>query len=298
MPSLNVTGAAARLLAFGTNTPGRCLEFVWLAISQGKVHYISGGAGSAYETWQATDPASRHLGDRNVPKDMPAFFGPRPGNPYGDVIISNGDGTFTATDRPNGHVGICTLNQRGIQVGRPFLGWAETMGGYTLTTTNTAGTGSSVLLPTSPTLPPPPKRIDMTLPLVFNVTDGGLAGVYLTLNADGGYVYPAAEVSAAVTVAAPVFNNSINSDGNKIGATENGVPVKIRQENLHIILQGLGYRDAGTIIESVATSGGGFFDKVARTAEPVETVGAAIDLTPVLDAIKAIPAAPRTFVAQ
>jgi hypothetical protein len=60
------------------------------------------------------------------------------------VILSNGDGTFAATDWPRSRqVGSCTLAQREAQTGRHFEGWASSMGGYTLTSTTTAGSGGT-----------------------------------------------------------------------------------------------------------------------------------------------------------
>ncbi len=152
MPSINVDGAAARLLANRTlAAAGYCLHYCWLAISQGLVHYITGGAGSAYATWLAVPADHRHY-DRNVPKDMPAFLGPRFLSSEGDVIISNGDGTFAATDWPRSkHVGTCTLTERETQTGRKFVGWASSMGGYELTVTSVANE-TSTLIKSSPSL--------------------------------------------------------------------------------------------------------------------------------------------------
>lgn len=140
MPSIDVTGAAARLLANKSLVhASRCLYYCWLAISQGKVHYITGGADTAYNTWLAVPAAHQHT-SRTVPKDMPAFLGKKRFSLAGDVIISRGDGTFVATDWPGSkQVGVCTLAQREAQTGRKFVGWASSMGGYTLTTTSTAG---------------------------------------------------------------------------------------------------------------------------------------------------------------
>lgn len=146
MPSINVTGAAARLLANRTlAAASHCLYYCWLAISQGRVHYITGGADTAYNTWLAVPAAHQHT-SRIVPKDMPAFLGQKRFSSAGDVIISRGDGTFVATDWPSSkQVGVCTLEQREKQTGRKFVGWASSMGGYTLTTTSTAGeTGSPI----------------------------------------------------------------------------------------------------------------------------------------------------------
>lgn len=146
MPEIDVSGAAQRLLDQGVNDPGKCLQHVWRAIGQGR-HYLTGGGSDAFSTWRATPVENRHVGDRNVPKNMPAYLGVKNGNTYGDVMISRGDGTFAATDRPVGRVGICTLEQRMAQTGRPYLGWADSMGGYDLIDYSTAGDGGTPIEP-------------------------------------------------------------------------------------------------------------------------------------------------------
>lgn len=277
MPSINVTGAAARLRAYGRNEPGKCLQFVWAAISQGRFHYLSGGANSAYETWQATDPASRHNGDRNVPKDMPAYFGPRPGNAFGDVIISNGDGTFTATDRPSGHIGVCTLLERGVQIGRPYLGWAETMGGYTLSSTSTASTSGTPLIPISEKHLSR-KRANMYL--VHDIKNG--TGSYLVTDVGCTGILGAVENAVWRMIGSP-------SDGTQ------GVPVN---PNIPLPMFTPLYKSEIDELDAVLRAN-------ARLNNPAGAVSGATDLTPIVDAlatqtalIKALPAAPRTFVAQ
>ena len=146
MPSLDATGAASRLLANGALAKaGYCLYYCWRAISQGSVHYLTGGADTAYNTWLAV-PAEHQHSSRTVPKDMPAFLGKKLLSAKGDVIISRGDGTFVATDWPKSkQVGVCTLAEREKQTGRKFVGWADSMGGYTLTATTLAGeTGTPI----------------------------------------------------------------------------------------------------------------------------------------------------------
>ena len=140
MATINVDGSAARLLANGVLAKsGYCLYYCWLAISQGVVHYITGGADTAYNTWLAV-PADHQHASRAVPKDFPAFLGKKFSSSAGDVIISRGDGTFVATDWPGSRqVGICTLAERETQTGRQFVGWASSMGGHELVSTSTAG---------------------------------------------------------------------------------------------------------------------------------------------------------------
>lgn len=173
MPEIDVSGAAQRLLDQVVNDPGKCLQHVWRAIGQGR-HYLTGGGSDAFSTWRATPVGNRHVGDRNVPKNMPAYLGPKNGNNYGDVMISRGDGTFAATDRPNGRVGICTLEQRMAQTGRPYLGWADSMGGYDLIDYSTAGGGT----------PFNPEEEDMIQPLatrtIRNMSSGDVATLYPT----------------------------------------------------------------------------------------------------------------------
>jgi hypothetical protein len=166
LPSIVTTGAAERMMAFVTNTPGHCLEYEWKAVGQGN-HYLSGGAASARATWDAIPAQYRHVGDRDVPKDMPAFFGVRPstGNNDGDVIVSFGDGTFAATDYPAGRLGRPTLPQRAAEIQRVYLGWADWQGGYTLSSASWAGGGVTPI-------PPVPKlEPDMTFSLIPE-TDG------------------------------------------------------------------------------------------------------------------------------
>lgn len=110
-------------------------------------------------------------------------------------------------------------------------------------------------------------QIMSSLPLVLKIvntdaagkpTNAGLAGVQLLLGHDHGYVYPADQAGAVVNVSAPYFNNGVATVGSKIAQT-NGDVVTISQENLHILLRDLGFKDPGSIVEQVAVSGGGHF---------------------------------------
>lgn len=192
MPTIDTTGAGARMLARRVNTPAHCLEYVWDAISQGKYHYITGGAASAYATWLAIPESHRHNGDRHPPKDMPVFFGIRTstGNVLGDVIISNGDPipyTF-ATDYPtSGKIGTPTLQQRAVQVGRVYLGWADSMGGYTLTSSSWSGGGITPIDPTNPTNPTNPTGSEEPM-IIKSLSNSNytVAGTYY-LNDVGGH---------------------------------------------------------------------------------------------------------------
>lgn len=131
--------------------------------------------------------------------------------------------------------------------------------------TGTAGDDISPLDPRTET-------IMSLLPAVLHIqnndangqpTSAGLAGVFLLLDDDHGYVYPADQLQAVQTVSAPYFNNAIASEGSKI-ASDNGVPIAISQENLHILLRDLGFPNPGGIVEGVAVKGGGDFWRDAR----------------------------------
>lgn len=180
MSAINVDGAAARLLANRTLAKaGYCLYYVWLAISRGVVHYITGGAGSAYATWLAV-PADHQHTSRTVPKDFPAFLGKKFTSSAGDVIISRGDGTFVATDWPKSkQVGICTLAQREKQTGRKFVGWASSMGGHVLVSTSLAGE-SDTLIAASPT----PKGSTMRFRVITETGVGVTTDGYTTIEID------------------------------------------------------------------------------------------------------------------
>ena len=179
MPNLDVTGAAARMLAQRTNTPGQCLHYEWLAVSQGRVHYLTGGADTAYNTFENVVPSARHT-NRDVPRDYPTFLGPRVGSPDGDVILSRGDGTFVATDYPSaGRIGICTLAQREAQTGRKFVGWTTMQGGHTLTSTNPSSDTATLITPAQQPIEQEPEM--HPLGVVYQIVNpkGGLAGVKL-----------------------------------------------------------------------------------------------------------------------
>lgn len=148
MPTINVDGSADRLLAQGTTeAPGRCLEHVWIAIGQGQ-HYITGGGESAAATAAAVPAANRHYDINNIPAGYPIFLDR-------DVFISrgisNGVGDAVATDWPHAmQIGVCTVAQRLHQTGEKFQFWADSMGGYNLTSTSTSSSGTpSPIAPTN-----------------------------------------------------------------------------------------------------------------------------------------------------
>lgn len=121
--AVNGVAAANTLYSYSGIKYGMCLYYVWQAY---KANGASTGrqAGTAYEGWQKSD--GKHPGDRNPPAGVPVWFGPKASSSAGDVVISLGGGKVVATDWPsNGHTGICTIDQRQAQIGRPYLGWSE-----------------------------------------------------------------------------------------------------------------------------------------------------------------------------
>lgn len=115
--------AARTLLSYSGIRGGYCLFYVWQAY---KAHGASTGrsAPTATEAWNRSD--RRHPGDRNPPPGVPVFWGPKSSSNAGDVVISLGGGRVAATDWPRyGVTGVCTIDERERQIGRPYLGWAE-----------------------------------------------------------------------------------------------------------------------------------------------------------------------------
>jgi len=121
--AVNGVAAANTLYSYSGIKVGMCLYYVWQAY---KANGASTGmqAGTAYEGWQKSQ--GKHPGDRNPPAGVPVWFGPKASSSAGDVVISMGGGKVVATDWPSaGHTGICTIDQRQAQIGRPYLGWSE-----------------------------------------------------------------------------------------------------------------------------------------------------------------------------
>lgn len=117
--------AANTLYSYSGIKNGLCLYYVWQAYKANGAS-TDRNAGTAYIGWQISE--GKHEGDRNPPAGVPVWFGPRPGSDAGDVVISMGGGKVVATEWPSsGHTGICTIDQRQAQIGRPYLGWTETI---------------------------------------------------------------------------------------------------------------------------------------------------------------------------
>ena len=117
--------AANRLRGYRDIRHGMCLFYVWTA-------YKAEGAradrnyATALDGWNGSP--GKHHGDRNPPPGVTVWFGEKPSSSAGDVVISLGGGLVVATDYPRyGVVGICTIQERQDQIGRPYLGWTETI---------------------------------------------------------------------------------------------------------------------------------------------------------------------------
>ena len=116
---------------------------------------------------------------------------------------------------------------------------------------------------------------------VYTITSGGLSGIFLALSEDFCYVYPADQINAAKTVAAPNFNRAIG-----------GQPIDIGQTmNADILLHDLGFADGE--MERVATTGGGGFYRPSVPVAPATISEAQLDQLAAAVAAKiVIPAAP------
>ncbi|WP_198410830.1 hypothetical protein [Microbacterium halophytorum] len=106
---------------------GACLYYVWQAYAQaGAAGLANGDYQTATAGWYGSP--GKHAGDRNPPAGVPVWWGPKAGSDAGDVVISLGGGRVVATDYPKyGEVGVCTIDQREAQIGRPYFGWTETI---------------------------------------------------------------------------------------------------------------------------------------------------------------------------
>ena len=151
MAEIDGVAAAQTLLSYRGIDPGLCLMYVWRA-------YAAHGARAdrsyptAYAGWFGSP--GKHEGDWNPPAGAAVWFGPRAGSAAGDVVISLGGGRVACTDYPVwGRTGSCTIAERQAQIGRPYLGWTETILGARID----LGAVSSV--DSEPVAPPaPPKK--------------------------------------------------------------------------------------------------------------------------------------------
>lgn len=116
---------------FRNLTPGMCLSYVWQAYKANGAQ-AEGTYGTALDGWHGSP--GKHEGDRNPPAGYPVWFGARAGSSAGDVVISAGNGMVVCTDYPGwGTIGECTIEERQRQIGRPYLGWTETILGAEIT---------------------------------------------------------------------------------------------------------------------------------------------------------------------
>lgn len=122
---VNGVAAANRLRGFTNLQHGMCLFYVWQAY-KAEGAQANGTYPTALAGWHGSP--GKHEGDRNPPAGVPVWFGAKSSSSAGDVVISLGDGRVVATDYPRyGVVGVCTIQERQDQIGRPYLGWTETI---------------------------------------------------------------------------------------------------------------------------------------------------------------------------
>lgn len=125
MTGVDGVAAAQTMRNFRTWRKGHCLEAVWAAFKVNGAR-TDQEAATATIGWHLSD--GKHPGDRNPPAGVPVWWGPKPSSAAGDVVISLGGGRVVATDWPyNGVIGVTTIDARERQIGRPYLGWTETI---------------------------------------------------------------------------------------------------------------------------------------------------------------------------
>jgi len=145
MPVVDGVAALQTFQSYSNMTPGRCLEYTWLAY---KAHGATSSVTypTALSAYNAT--GGRHT-DKNPPAGVPVWFGANSSSSAGDVGISAGGGMVSAVWYSGWHT--VSIDQRAAEVGRPYLGWTDRFmtdneiqyaapagGGGTTTTTDTA----------------------------------------------------------------------------------------------------------------------------------------------------------------
>ncbi|MFJ2370884.1 hypothetical protein [Microbacterium sp. NPDC087665] len=164
--SANGAAAAQTLLAFSTWRAGYCLEAVWQAYKRNGAS-TNRSAATALIGWEKSD--GKHHGDRNPPPGVPVWFGAKPTSGAGDVVISLGGGRVAATDWPrNGVIGVTTIDARQRQIGRPYLGWTETILGAPIAYSAPATTTPP------PTPPQPQEEPEMGMQTIRNTETGAI----------------------------------------------------------------------------------------------------------------------------
>lgn len=128
---------------------GMCLNFVWQrAGALSSIGSSVGRMSTAWESWLGTPEGHKRRGDWNAPIGSVVYYGPSPtrtdkNKNAGDIGVSigGGYGIFTDAAGQGSRVGIMTLRARAAQIGRPYEGWADSLGGHSirLATNVTAG---------------------------------------------------------------------------------------------------------------------------------------------------------------
>lgn len=265
---------------------GACagLAYNIIAHNGGQTYRSYGSATEAYEDTviESMDPAAAPPGAQHYwsyyGRDWRRIYGN-----WGHVatdIYGGGHSILSATRLAREfwgvHAGIISVTAQTV-AGMKYLGWSRTYGRrnrITIELPSPSGGGSTPVTPTDPRL----DQIMSTLPIVLkivnfdnagNPTSAGLSGVHVLLDHDHGYVYPANEYQALQTVSAPYFNNGVATPGSKLStqdpssgravAARNGETVLISEQNLVILLDNLDFPNPATLVQQVATQGGGHF---------------------------------------
>jgi hypothetical protein len=132
------------MLATHTNIRGECLVAVGNAVLDGNP--VLQHALTAAIAGRNAGAAHQHA--THAPANYPVFFSGAGGS--GDVVLATGDGVHcVASDYTDaagkihwGVIGTMTLAARARQVGGSLLYWTDNFLGYTLTGTDTSGTGT------------------------------------------------------------------------------------------------------------------------------------------------------------
>lgn len=136
MTTINTTGAAERMLSYGTDTGADCLHVVSTAIRNGLP--VVKNSTSALNEWNNTPANLRHPGELPPGPGYPMYF--TYAN-YGDVCLSGPNiNPMVAIDTENevyhkGLINYQTIAAREKQLGGKYMGYTEAMSGYTIDNT-------------------------------------------------------------------------------------------------------------------------------------------------------------------
>jgi hypothetical protein len=210
---------------------GACLHYVWQAFAQaGAAGLANGNYGTATAGWYGSP--GKHPGDRNPPAGVPVWWGPKPGSDAGDVVISLGGGRVVATDYPYyGVVGVCTLAERERQIGRPYLGWTETMLGAPINYKTASAAGESE---EDDMTPEQAKKLNQIHDRLFNdLTGERIAGAVWSQNGIGAKINRMADRVLAVYESVRYGKKGVRTTGRGIASIEQRTGrIELQQEAL------------------------------------------------------------------